>query len=77
MSDINLEDLDIFHDAIYDSTKIDLPNDRLVLALNFLPTEIKEIGERWGFNDTEFGDQVFSFFEIPENKQLIHKLVDH
>lgn len=68
------ENLDRFHDAVYDSTDIDLPIESLVLAFNFLPTEIKNIAERWGYNDTEFGNEVYRFFEIPDNQKKIQNL---
>ncbi len=70
------ENLDRFHDAVYDSTNIDLPKDRLVVAFNFLPTKIKNIAEEWGYNDTEFGNEVYKFFEVPENKEQIQNLID-
>lgn len=70
------ENLDRFHDAIYDSTNIDLPNESLVIAFNYLPTRIKSIGEEWGYDDTVFDDEVYEFFEIPENKKMIENLLE-
>jgi len=34
---LNPENLDRFHDAVYDATDIDLPTESLVLAFDFLP----------------------------------------
>lgn len=45
MENLTPENLDRFHDAIYDSTNIDLPKDSLVVAFNFLPTKIKNIAD--------------------------------
>lgn len=74
MNNLDSEDLDRFHDAIYDSTNIDLPIGGLILAFDFLPTKIKNIAEEWGYNDTEFGGEVYRFFEVPENKEKIQNL---
>ncbi|MEG1589249.1 hypothetical protein [Chryseobacterium sp.] len=76
MGNLTPENLDRFHDAIYDSTNIDLPKDSLVVAFNFLPTKIKNIADEWGYNDTEFGDAVYKFFEVPENKEQIQNLIN-
>ncbi|MFP7658083.1 hypothetical protein [Chryseobacterium proteolyticum] len=76
MENLTLENLDRFHDAVYDSTNINLPKDSLVVAFNFLPTEIKNIAEEWGYNDTEFGNKVYEFFKVPENKEQIQNLID-
>lgn len=48
MKNINPDQLDRFHDAIFDSTDIDLFGEKLVLALFFLPEEIIEIGKKLG-----------------------------
>lgn len=75
MDNLNSENLDRLHDAIYVSTNIGLPHESLVIAFNFLPPRIKSIGEKWGYNDIVFGDEVYGFFEIPENKKIIENLL--
>ncbi len=47
VKNLTSENLDRFHDVVYDSTNIDLPKDSLVVAFNFLPTKIKNIAEEW------------------------------
>lgn len=76
MDNSNSVNLDRFHDAIYDSTNIDLPKDSLIVAFNHLPSNIKNIGGEWGYNDTVFGDEVYKFFEDPENKKIIENLLN-
>lgn len=66
--------LNRFHDAILDSTTFHLSTANLVKAFKYLPEEIKEIAESWGYNDTLFGDKVYLFFETPENKKLLEIL---
>lgn len=75
MDNLNSENLNRLHDAIYVSTNIDLPHESLVIAFNHLPSRIKSIGEKWGYNDIVFGDKVYGFFEIPENKKIIENLL--
>lgn len=76
MENLTPEKLDRFHNAIYDSTNIDLPKDSLVVGFNFLPTKIKNIADEWGYNDTEFRDAVYNFFEVPENKEQVQNLIN-
>lgn len=56
MGNLNSENLDRFHDTIYDSTNIDLPKESLILVFNNLPSSIKIIAEEWVYNETVFGD---------------------
>lgn len=57
------DELNAFHDVIYEVSNISYTDDELEKVFNMLPTSIQQIAFEWGMTDTEFREFAYKFFE--------------
>lgn len=57
MSDL----LNSLHDSIYDATGKNLQDVDLIAIATMIPDSIMNIGDEWGYYDTEFRERVFAW----------------
>lgn len=62
--------LNAIHDVVYDVTGVSETDEQLIARFEALPSELKSIAEKWGANDTVFGDELQRYLEktnVPKN----------
>lgn len=65
--EIKQDDYDYLRDNVYEALDIEPTKEDMDMLWSILPNDIRHTAAKWGFGDTEFGDQMITWLQ--ENRE--------